>query len=81
VAAPGGPVAPSITVQPADQSIKAGQTATYSVTATGPVMTPVLGGTATCPSESTTVFPPGSGKDPCKNQAGAPPSEGPRVAG
>jgi len=35
VAAPGGPVAPSITVQPADQSIKAGQTATYSVTATG----------------------------------------------
>jgi len=35
VAASGGPVAPSITVQPADQSIKAGQTATYSVTATG----------------------------------------------
>ena len=35
VAAPGGPVAPSITVQPADQSIQAGQTATYSVTATG----------------------------------------------
>ena len=35
VAAPGGPVAPSITVQPADQSIRAGQTATYSVTATG----------------------------------------------
>ncbi len=35
VAAPGGPVAPSITVQPADQSINAGQTATYSVTATG----------------------------------------------
>ena len=35
VAAPGGPVAPSITVQPADQSIKAGQTATYFVTATG----------------------------------------------
>ncbi len=35
VAAPGGPVAPSITVQPADQSIKAGQTATYSVIATG----------------------------------------------
>jgi hypothetical protein len=35
VAPPGGPVAPSITVQPADQSIKAGQTATYSVTATG----------------------------------------------
>jgi hypothetical protein len=35
VAAPGGPVAPSITVQPADQSIRAGQTATYSVTAAG----------------------------------------------
>ena len=35
VAAAGGPVAPSITVQPADQSIRAGQTATYSVTATG----------------------------------------------
>jgi hypothetical protein len=35
VTAPGGPVAPSITVQPADQSIRAGQTATYSVTATG----------------------------------------------
>ncbi len=35
VAAAGGPVAPSITVQPADQSINAGQTATYSVTATG----------------------------------------------
>jgi hypothetical protein len=37
VASPGGPVAPSITVQPADQSIKAGQTATYSVTAAGAV--------------------------------------------
>jgi hypothetical protein len=36
VAPPGGPVAPSITVQPVDQSIRAGQTATYSVTATGP---------------------------------------------
>ena len=35
VAPPGGPVAPSITVHPADQSIKAGQTATYSVTAAG----------------------------------------------
>ena len=35
VAAPGGPVAPSITVQPADQSIRAGQTATFSVVASG----------------------------------------------
>jgi invasion protein IalB len=35
VAVPGGPLAPTITVQPADQSINTGQTATYSVTATG----------------------------------------------
>jgi len=34
-AASGGPVAPSITTQPADQSISAGQTATFSVTAAG----------------------------------------------
>jgi hypothetical protein len=35
VAQSGGPVAPSINMQPADQSVRAGQTATYSVTATG----------------------------------------------
>jgi hypothetical protein len=35
VAAAGGPVAPSITVQPANQNVRVGQTATFTVAATG----------------------------------------------
>src|SRR5262245_5006347 len=42
---------------------------------------PDLGNTATCPPASTIVFPPGSGNELCKNQAGDPPSAGPRVDG
>src|SRR6266851_3116079 len=42
---------------------------------------PLRAGTVTCPLGSTIVRPVGSGNDPCRNQAGVPPTAGPTVGG